>query len=146
MPWAASTDVRWLLLPSVPESSGVCREFVRSAFEQWGLEHGLDDTLLLVSELCSNVIRHAGTPMVVGVVWEPTAHLVHVGVRDDSSGMPSVRTPGELAQSGPGLRIVDAVAQRWGVQPLPAGKIVWFELRVGARRPADPAPVPAPGR
>jgi anti-sigma regulatory factor (Ser/Thr protein kinase) len=105
---------------------------VRGAFDQWGLEKGLDDAQLLVSELCSNVVRHAGTTMVVGVRWEPVRHCVRVTVRDGSALMPELRAQSDVSSSGRGLRIVRGIAQRWGVHRLPVGKIVWFELRVGS--------------
>jgi anti-sigma regulatory factor (Ser/Thr protein kinase) len=127
-------DARWLCLPAVPESCGRCREFVRPVLEGWGVEDGLDDVLLLVSELCSNVVRHAGTPMVVGVARDPVAHMVRISVRDDAAGLPTVRSPADLEPSGRGMQIVQSVARRWGVQRLPVGKVVWFEVRVGSRR------------
>ena len=142
MPSAALTDSRWLCLPAMPESAGRCREFVRSAFAEWGLVEGLDDALLLVSELSSNVVRHARTPMVLCVAWMPVSRTVRVSVRDNSMLMPAAATPPALAESGHGLVLVRSIARHWGVQRLPVGKLVWFELRTdrmwpGARSDAD---------
>jgi anti-sigma regulatory factor (Ser/Thr protein kinase) len=124
-------------LPCEPESSARCRRFVGSAFEHWGLEAGLDDAQLLVSELCSNVIRHAGTTMVVTVRWAPDERLVRVSVHDGSTLMPLVRAPSDVAASGRGLRIVGGLARRWGSHPSSLGKTVWFELGVGVPRVAE---------
>jgi len=88
----------------------------------------VDDALLLVSELCSNVVRHARTPMVVGVLRDPTARTVRISVRDDSAMLPQERDTTELATSGRGLMIVRSIAEQWGVQRLPVGKVVWFEV------------------
>jgi len=131
---ATPADVRWVCLPAAPESSARCRQFVGSAFEQWGLEAGLDDAQLLVSELCSNVIRHAGTTMVVTVRWAPDDRLVRVSVHDGSAAMPRVRAPSDVASSGRGLRIVGGLASSWGSHRSSLGKTVWFELGVGAPR------------
>ncbi|HSN06002.1 MAG TPA: ATP-binding protein [Candidatus Angelobacter sp.] len=117
----------------MPESSGRCRDFVRSVLDRHDIDGARDDAVLLASELCSNVIRHAGTPMVVGVLWDPVAHVVRVSVRDDAPGLPAVRTTSEDQPSGRGLRIIDRIAQRWGVRRLPRGKVVWFEVRTDAR-------------
>jgi hypothetical protein len=35
---------------------------------------------------------------------------------------------GEDATAGHGLKIVNMLAARWGVEARPAGKTVWFEL------------------
>lgn len=131
---ATPADVRWVCLPPDPESSARCRLFLRSAFGQWGLDQGLDDAELLVSELCSNVIRHAGTTMVVTARWAPDERVVRVSVHDGSARMPSVRPQSDVASSGRGLRIVSGLAQRWGSHRSSLGKTVWFELGVGSPR------------
>jgi anti-sigma regulatory factor (Ser/Thr protein kinase) len=132
---ATPAEVRWVCLPPDPESSARCRRFLRSAFGHWGLDEGLDDAQLLVSELCSNVIRHAGTTMVVTARWAPDERLVRVSVHDGSARMPSVQAPSDVSSSGRGLRIVSGVARRWGSHPSALGKTVWFELGVGVPRP-----------
>lgn len=130
---ATFSDARWLCLPAVPSSSARCRALLRSTLEEWGLPDCLDDALLLSSELCSNVVLHAHTAMVVGVSWDRVGRTLRVSVQDGSRGMPTVRPQSDLAPSGRGLRLVETIASRWGSQPLPAGKVVWFELRTGAR-------------
>jgi hypothetical protein len=47
--------------------------------------------------------------------------------------MPYVRHVDEDAEGGRGLEIVAALADDWGVYPLPdgPGKTIWFECRVG---------------
>jgi len=132
MPAATPAEVRWLCLPPEPESSARCRQFVGSAFRIWGLDEGLDDAQLLVSELCSNVIRHAGTTMVVTARWAPDDRMVRVSVHDGSPRMPKVQASSDVAASGRGLRIVGGVARRWGSHRSSLGKTVWFELGVGA--------------
>jgi two-component sensor histidine kinase len=105
---------------------------VASAFGGWGLDEGLEDAQLLVSELCSNVIRHAGTTMVLAVRWAPDERTVRVSVHDGSTLMPKVQAQSDVASSGRGLRIVSGVARRWGSHRSALGKTVWFELGVGA--------------
>jgi hypothetical protein len=48
--------------------------------------------------------------------------------------MPHVRQYSLDAPTGRGLRIVDSLATRWGVEPGDAGegKTVWFEVDTGA--------------
>jgi anti-sigma regulatory factor (Ser/Thr protein kinase) len=133
---ATPADVRWVCLPPDPESSARCRHFLRNAFGHWGLDEGLDDAQLLVSELCSNVIRHAGTTMVVTARWAPDDRTVRVSVHDGSPRMPMVQASSDVAASGRGLRIVGGVARRWGSHRSSLGKTVWFELGVGAPRVA----------
>ena len=80
---------------------------------------------LLVTELVSNVVRHAHSPIEVDLTW--TDDLFRVEVRDGSSILPAVA---ELADEdgGYGLRIVEALARDWGVRQLAEGKAVWCTL------------------
>lgn len=132
----ASAEERSLSLSGDPSSSARCRAFLRSTLEDWQLPGSLDDVLLLTSELCSNAVVHARTDMVVRVTWDPVDQVLRVSVRDGSRQLPTVRPQSYLAPSGRGLWLISTVASRWGVEPLPTGKDVWFEVVAGAGFPA----------
>jgi anti-sigma regulatory factor (Ser/Thr protein kinase) len=85
--------------------------------------------VLLVSELVTNAVRHAGSTLTVAVAIGRAA--VRVEVRDRSPRLPALReSTGGDDEWGRGLVLVDALASRWGAERLPSGKRVWFELDV----------------
>jgi anti-sigma regulatory factor (Ser/Thr protein kinase) len=87
---------------------------------------------LIVTELVANVVRHAHSPIEVDLSWND--EMFRVEVRDGSSILPAVV---ELANEdgGYGLRIVEALAQDWGVRQLDEGKAVWCTLTRGSAAP-----------
>lgn len=90
------------------------------------------DAELMVSELVGNAIVHAGTEIVVTV--RCTSDRTVVEVHDGSPVMPAVRRPEPMRPGGHGLRIVEALALRWGAEPCrDDGKTVWFELTASPR-------------
>ena len=121
-------EARWMALPDALTSPAASRSFVRSALEDWGQDESVDVALILVSELSSNVVVHAGTSMTVSVACDPDHHVVRIEVQDGCATIPSVQDRGRMSASGRGLRLVDALSTRWGVRPLVDGKAVWFEL------------------
>jgi two-component sensor histidine kinase len=86
-----------------------------------------DDVRLLVSELVSNSTQHAGlsegTP--IRVCIQTDQESIHTEVTDPGRGFGS--EGGSTEQSGYGLRLVERMAQRWGVKRR-GGTTVWFEL------------------
>ena len=90
----------------------------------------LDEALLLVSELVTNAILHARSAVQLTMIVLDGA--VRFEVRDTGAALPAVRPPSETSLNGRGLSLLDAVADRWGVeQRTPRrgpGKVVWFEL------------------
>jgi anti-sigma regulatory factor (Ser/Thr protein kinase) len=86
----------------------------------------LDDTVLCVSELVTNAVT-AGCSSLTLQVWVD-ARVVRVSVLDDAPGRPTPREAGPGDRSGRGLRLVEAVSRRWGVDPAASGKEVWAEL------------------
>jgi anti-sigma regulatory factor (Ser/Thr protein kinase) len=119
---------RSLALPDALTSPARSRSFIRAALQDWGQDESVDVALILVSELSSNVVVHAGTDMTVSVACDPDRHVVHIEVEDGSATIPAMQDRGRMSTSGRGLRLVDALATRWGVRPLAHGKAVWFEL------------------
>jgi signal transduction histidine kinase len=92
---------------------------------------------LCVTELLTNVIDHLGegTPVTVRVTGTDLGHT-RIEVTDpDPRALPTLLSATETAESGRGLTLVDAVAQRWGVTQRADSKTVWCEL-AGFAEPA----------
>jgi anti-sigma regulatory factor (Ser/Thr protein kinase) len=106
-----------------PDLVGAARSFI-STLPLSG--SAAETAALLVSELATNAVKHAGTDFEVCVKVD---RAVRVQVRDFSSHAPVLRAERLAAENGRGLQILDALASAWGWQSLGrAGKIIWFEL------------------
>lgn len=94
-------------------------------------EHDLP--VLLVSELVTNAILHAGPPVTLRARRDGA--LLRVEVHDGAPAPPVLNpqsTPGATpSERGRGLFLVASLADRWGWEDLATGKAVWFELEVG---------------
>ena len=109
-----------------PAAAAYARHVVAATAHDWGLDDMVDLLTLLVSELVTNPVTHAGSGGTL--VLSELERGVHVDVADSSPDLPTSPTLDLMASSGRGLRLVDSVADRWGVDVRPVGKIVWFEL------------------
>jgi anti-sigma regulatory factor (Ser/Thr protein kinase) len=84
---------------------------------------------LLTSELVTNAIRHGSGE--VTLVMHCSDGVLAISVSDDAPAMPFVAADEEaLAVGGRGVRMVQRLAQEWGVTPRDSGpgKVVWFRL------------------
>ena len=81
---------------------------------------------LLTSELVTNAVLHAATPVTVTLLRETGA--IRVEVADESPQLPTLKSYGEDAVTGRGLHLVSALADSWGSRRRDEGKVVWFEL------------------
>jgi anti-sigma regulatory factor (Ser/Thr protein kinase) len=108
-----------------PSSARSARRFVDGALNDSGFAGDLDTVLLLVSEVVTNAVRHAGTPF--DLTLEVDGTEVTVTVVDASPAPATVRVPTPGSTSGRGLLIVERLAERWGTRPTAdGGKAVWF--------------------
>ena len=90
----------------------------------------LSDAPLVVSELVTNSMRHAGLRGAAGVrvSAELADGILRIEVEDGgTNGAVIRRTPNRDRGGGFGLNIVDSLALRWGVERT-AGTMVWVEL------------------
>ena len=82
---------------------------------------------LLVSELATNAIAHAGTGFTVSLQRSP--QHIRIEVQDRGRTAPCLRSPTPADLSGRGLRIVDQLAQQWGTKSTEDhGNNVWFTM------------------
>jgi anti-sigma regulatory factor (Ser/Thr protein kinase) len=89
----------------------------------------VDDAVLLVSEIVSNSVRHASLDKsdAIQVRVRGSDSMLHVDVIDPGPGFdPELVNPSE-SEGGWGLRLLDGLATRWGVERNDVTK-VWFEL------------------
>ena len=115
-----------------PETASI-RVARRAILDMLGLDpETAEDVALLVSELVANAVLHGRTDFDVTATCE--AGVVRVDVTDRSSTPPAMKHYGTEAPTGRGLRLVDLLANRWGVEPeVPGpGKTVWFEIEVAS--------------
>ncbi|MFJ8545167.1 ATP-binding protein [Streptomyces sp. NPDC093586] len=121
-------------LPSLPESAATARRLAQMvALREWKTSPKVtEDTVLLVSELVGNAVRHTGA-RVFGLRMRCRPGWIRVEVRDPSRGLPCLLPVQETDISGRGLCLVDKLSDRWGVDLLPYGKTTWFEIRVTDR-------------
>ena len=146
---------------SVPSARGFCRQTLTG----WGLVPMIGDAQLVLSELVTNGVLHAGTPLGVTVSGE-TGHL-EIAVSDGSTSVPKIRprrqdltadldaliAAGPVAETtsdrdprldvgeagsvvgGRGLELVACLAVDWGVDVARSGKSVWARLPTPADWP-----------
>jgi anti-sigma regulatory factor (Ser/Thr protein kinase) len=136
-------DVRWLRLTSHPTSSRAARNFVTGTLIEWGLGPLVDSASLVVSELVTNSIIHAGTDIEVSVAWHLGA--LRLTVRDNSPDLPRPRIA-RRDEHGRGLTVVTALSRAFGVLPTTeGGKVVWAVLNAAWPHPTASPPRHEPG-
>ncbi|MEV4347497.1 hypothetical protein AB0J83_23830 [Actinoplanes sp. NPDC049596] len=143
---------RWMRrrLPPAVASVTAAQELLGEACVAWDQVNVYDNAQLIVSELASNAIRHAGTDF--DVITAFTGRYLRIAVRDGSHAMPRLidasMSGGAVlpAGSGRGLRIVAAAGTHWGATRLRDGKIVWALIASPRRTRTTPVMGPSPLR
>ena len=107
-------------------SSATARRFVTETLRRWKCDDVLEAVTLLVSELVTNSVVHAGSDAEVAVLLKPDA--LRIEVTDQGSGIPWSRDAPPDATSGRGLAMVEKLSSAWGVEAGDGGKTVWFEV------------------
>jgi len=89
----------------------------------------VDDAVLLVSEIVSNSVRHASLDETdaIEVRVRGSRSKLRVDVMDPGPGFDPERRQPSPHEGGWGLRLLDRLATRWGVERNDMTR-VWFEL------------------
>ena len=87
----------------------------------------VEDAVLLVSELVTNAVKYGPEEAPISLIVGQGGGRTRFTVHDLGLGpLPEMRAEGDPAPGGHGLRLVDALADRWGVER--GSTRVWFEL------------------
>ncbi|MET9898282.1 SpoIIE family protein phosphatase [Streptomyces sp. NPDC006446] len=143
-------------LPGTPLAPGAARRFLLDTLVSWaGLalpgaeiidDRLTDDAAVVVSELVTNAVVHAGTDVELlcrlenpadgssgPLVVEVSDHHPSRAIRDDSAER-SYGTP----EYGRGLGLVSALSEAWGITYRPGVKTVWARLLTDGSAGAPP--------
>jgi serine phosphatase RsbU (regulator of sigma subunit)/anti-sigma regulatory factor (Ser/Thr protein kinase) len=128
-----------------PSAAAAARRFVRETLMSSGLpvdDDAVSDAVLLTSELVTNAVVHAGTPVQLTCRLNGTSIEVSVLDRHPARVIPD--PPGATAvvdrPSGRGLLLPAALSASWGVTYAASAKAVWFRLGPDAGPDAGPDP------
>src|SRR5690349_9499960 len=130
-----------MLAPEEGSPAGA-RRIVRNAVLEAGVEHILDEALLLTTEIVNRAPIHGGTEVGLDVIVDGKTLKVQVSDRGDGRVLFG-DAPSEEREGGRGIYLVDALASAWGTRHSADGKMVWFEL--GTTEPPSESPRPAVG-
>ncbi|NIZ91678.1 ATP-binding protein [Kineosporiaceae bacterium B12] len=113
-----------------PTSSRAARHVVAD----WCIEQGIigdvvDTLLLLTAELVTNAVLHGRSEVVLRL--GRVGSRVRVGVGDENTRLPHRGDLDPDALTGRGMTLVEALADRHGVDLSPLGKTVWFDVLTG---------------
>ncbi|WP_069174004.1 ATP-binding protein [Streptomyces griseus] len=132
-------------LQALPSRIGQIRRIISAQLRYWHLDPLIDHAALGVTELLTNVHRHAQPDKSCTVTIELLLDRLTVSVHDRDPRVPTVHDADASATSGRGLALIAAVSENWGVRPGDgAGKVVWFTLQAPSFSSALP-PLPVYG-
>ena len=110
----------------LPRSSDAPRQARRLVRDLVSPERA-DDATLLVSELVTNAVKYGPEEETIRLFIGHGEGRTRFTVHDLGLGpLPEMRAENDPAPGGHGLRLVDALADRWGVER--GSTRVWFEL------------------
>ncbi|MGW3125128.1 SpoIIE family protein phosphatase [Streptomyces sp. NPDC001123] len=114
-------------LPGNPAVVADARRLVAEQLALWGMAETAFVTQLVVSELVTNAMRHAGGPIRLRLIKGET---LICEVSDGSSVSPHLRRARVFDEGGRGLFMVAQFTQRWGTRYTRTGKTIWGEQAV----------------
>ncbi|WP_351225038.1 ATP-binding protein [Streptomyces sp. NPDC002133] len=116
-------------LQALPPRIGQVRRIVSAQLRYWQLDPLIDHAALGVTELLTNVHRHAEPDKLCTVEMELLLDRLTISVHDHDPRLPVAVTAGPLETTGRGLSLIAALSESWGVLPKGnEGKVVWFTL------------------
>ncbi|MDI5965219.1 ATP-binding protein [Streptantibioticus silvisoli] len=123
---AGAPECRWTLRAE-PHGLHEVRRAVRARLRAWGREELTLPAAMCVTELLSNVHKHARSPE-CELTMRGITRGIRISVIDREPRLPVAGEPGHLSRRGRGLFLLGGTVDAWGALPVPGGKEVWFTL------------------
>lgn len=122
--------------PARATSVGLARTWIRGVLIGSGWSPArADDAVLICSELVTNVLVHANDPSVaIPVRLQESGGDCRLEVTDSRADLHVVVRPSGVRDHGQGLRLVEELAEDWGVVKRKGHKVVWARLLRGDRQ------------
>lgn len=115
-------DPHAITLAPIPGAPRAAREWVAAKLAGWPAP-GVENASLVVSELVTNAVLHARTPIVLRCV--PAVSRARLEVRDELGDAPMLKAHTSDSPTGRGLRLVASLSEEWGVSTAADAKVVW---------------------
>ncbi|GHB06246.1 MULTISPECIES: ATP-binding protein [Streptomyces] len=128
-----------LSLPATPAAARLARHRAVEVIAGWnaGLHAEVVQTAeLVISELVSDAVQYAGAERVLLAVSLDDV-VLRIEVRDSSPVLPTPALPCPDSESGRGLFLVAALADRYDAEPTEAGKRCWAEIDLSSTSHRD---------
>ncbi|WP_431041082.1 ATP-binding protein [Streptomyces sp. P1-3] len=134
-------------LQALPARIGQVRRIVSAQLRYWHIDALIDPAALCVTELLTNVHRHAEPDKQCTVEIVLMLDRLTVSVRDRDPRLPRVCEADPVSTHGRGLTMVAAVSESWGMHAGDdgSGKVVWFTLAAPRALNAGTSPFTAHG-
>jgi anti-sigma regulatory factor (Ser/Thr protein kinase) len=118
-------------LPVVhPGAMAPVREATRACLRRWGREEVSEVVTLGVTELLTNVLKHAGGGCELTILI--TGEDIVVAVRDFDDTLPVIRELSLDSEGGRGLVLLSLLVEELSTERLPIGKRVCFRVKCTA--------------
>lgn len=122
---------------STPRALSQIRHWITTQLPWAGRAH-VESVVQVADELTANAYEHGDGPQAIHLIHEPRPCRTTIEVDDSNTAAPTLGHSrfGPTAHRGRGLRIVDQIAQAWGVRRAAkpdTAKTVWARI-AGAER------------
>jgi len=130
-------------IPANPRAPAAARATLVDVIPS-ALADRLDDVALVLSEVVTNAVKHGSRDRQdeVRLVVEADGDWLHVEVEQSLPALHvAPRDPHRTGprETGTGLLLVEALADAWGAEPGPPGR-VWFDFEAQGDIPRTPVP------
>jgi hypothetical protein len=115
------------VLPPISTAVSVARQIAIRTLVGWELQHLIQNSVIITSELATNAVLHAQSSF--RLMLSLDAASLRIAIEDaDPCGPAIEHGTDEFIRSG--LASVESIASDWGCELTPDGKTVWAELPV----------------
>ncbi|MEV6297013.1 SpoIIE family protein phosphatase [Streptomyces sp. NPDC051896] len=111
-------------LPPEPAVVSDARHLAAHQLSEWGLEHLVPTTELIISELVTNAIHHGAGPIRLRLIKH---QVLTCEVFDSGKCYPRLRHARIVDENGRGLFLIAQLSNRWGFRSATGGKLVWAD-------------------